>query len=54
MEFDIWESMHMEKTGDATYSGEIALKQKPETPDIVTEHAHTVGDSTLTISSPLT
>lgn len=53
MEYDAWESVPMQKTGDTSFSGEITLKDKPRTLDIVTVHQHTAGGSTLTMSGPL-
>jgi len=53
MEFDAWESVPMHQTAPATFSGEVALPQKPDTVEIVTVHAHTANGSTLTLSSPL-
>ena len=53
MEYDVWQSVPMSKTGAATFSGEIVLSAEPNKIDLVTVHQHTAGGSTLTMSSPL-
>jgi hypothetical protein len=53
MEYDAWECAPMHQTGPATFAGEIALSENPQTMDFVTVHQHTAGGSTLTLSSPL-
>jgi hypothetical protein len=53
MEYAAWQSVPMQKTGPATFAGEMSLATKPATLDFITVHQHTASGSTLTVSSPL-
>ncbi|HSH93857.1 MAG TPA: hypothetical protein VK968_06910 [Roseimicrobium sp.] len=53
MEYDSWESTPLQKTGPATYSGEIKVPSTPKSFDVITVHQHTAAGSILTVSSPL-
>ncbi len=52
MEFDAWSSAPMQKSGTATYNGEMTIEGDAKTLDVITVHAHAENGSTLTISSP--
>jgi len=52
MEFDRWNSVPMQKTGAATFSGEISVEGGVKTLNVITVHAHQENGSTLTVSSP--
>lgn len=52
MEFDSWSSQPLQKTGAATYGGEVTLSDKVKTLDVITVHAQQENGSTLTVSSP--
>ncbi len=52
MEFDRWNSVPMQKTGAATFSGEISAEGGVKTLNVITVHAHQENGSILTVSSP--
>jgi hypothetical protein len=52
MEFDVWTSTPLQKTGTATYSGETTVEGDVRTLNVITVHAHQESGSTLTVSSP--
>ncbi len=52
MEFDAWESVPLQRTGKATYAGDVTLAGEVMTVDFISVHKHTEGGATLTVSSP--
>ena len=52
MEFDAWSSAPLQKTGAASYAGEIKVEGDVKMFDVITVHAHHESGSTLTVSSP--
>jgi len=51
MEFDEWKSMPLQKTGRATFSGEVLIEGKANTVDFISVHRHVEAGTTLTVSS---
>ncbi|HEY1052297.1 MAG TPA: hypothetical protein VGE39_21140, partial [Prosthecobacter sp.] len=52
MEFDAWSSLPLQKTGTATYGGDVPLSDEVKTLNVITVHAQQENGSTLTVSSP--
>jgi len=53
MEYDVWQSTPLRRTGPATFAGGAVLPSAPGAVDFVTVHQHVENGSTLTFSSPL-
>jgi len=53
MEYDVWQSTPLRRTGPATFAGEALLPGAPGAVDFVSVHQHVENGSTLTFSSPL-
>jgi hypothetical protein len=53
MEYDVWQSTPLRRTGPATFAGGAVLPSAPGAVDFVIVHQHVENGSTLTFSSPL-